>query len=471
MQDKERQDEVMTVTSLFSGTASALRGRAAPPGDKSISHRALLLGALAVGETVIDGLLESDDVRGTADALRALGVGIVREERQETEPGASQPRNIRYRVNGVGLGGLREPSETLHMGNSGTGARLLMGVLASHPVTAVLSGDSSLNERPMARVTEPLRRMGAEIQARDGERLPATVRGAAEPVPLTHTLAVASAQVKTALLLAGLNAPGETSVTEPLPSRDHTERLLRHFGVTVEVEQQEGGAQTITVTGFPEIAAAQVNVPGDPSSAAFPAVAALILPGSEVTLEGVCVNPLRMGLYETLGEMGADIIIENQCDSCGEPVADLVVRTPRDGLRGVEVAPARVPSMIDEYPILAVAAAFARGTTVLHGLAELRVKESDRLSAMARCLAACGVTVKEEEDALTIEGQGEPPPGGATIDAGLDHRMAMAFLVFGMAAKEPVTLEGGDAIATSFPGFTGFMNGLGAAISETGASS
>lgn len=452
------------MTSLLSGTASALRGRAAPPGDKSISHRALLLGALAVGETVIDGLLESDDVRGTADALRALGVGISREE---TKSGTS-----RHRINGVGLGGLRQPSETLHMGNSGTGARLLMGVLATHPVSAVLTGDSSLNERPMARVTEPLRRTGAEIQARDGERLPATVRGAAEPVPLTHTLAVASAQVKSALLLAGLNAPGQTSVTEPLPSRDHTERLLRHFGVTVDTEQEkeeggEGGAQTVTVTGYPEISAAQITVPGDPSSAAFPAVAALIVPGSEITLEGVCVNPLRMGLYETLGEMGANITIENQRDSCGEPVADLVVRTPGDGLRGVEVPPARAPSMIDEYPILAVAAAFAGGTTVLHGLAELRVKESDRLSAMARGLAACGVTVKEEEDSLTIEGQGTPPAGGATIDAGLDHRIAMAFLVFGMAAKKPVTVEGSDVIATSFPGFVELMNGLGAAITET----
>ncbi|MBL6935996.1 MAG: 3-phosphoshikimate 1-carboxyvinyltransferase [Alphaproteobacteria bacterium] len=459
------------MTSLLSGTASALRGRAAPPGDKSISHRALLLGALAVGETVIDGLLESDDVRGTADALRALGVGISREETKSSAPqsGDNQSGDNRYRVNGVGLGGLRQPSETLHMGNSGTGARLLMGVLATHPVTAVLTGDSSLNERPMARVTEPLRRTGAEIQARDGERLPATVRGAAEPVPLTHTLAVASAQVKSALLLAGLNAPGQTSVTEPLPSRDHTERLLRHFGVTVDTEQEEeeGGAQTVTLTGYPEIAAAQVSVPGDPSSAAFPAVAALILPGSEVTLEGVCVNPLRMGLYDTLGEMGADITIENQRDSCGEPVADLVVRTPRDGLRGIEVSPARAPSMIDEYPILAVAAAFAQGTTVLHGLAELRVKESDRLAAMARGLAACGVTVKEEEDSLTIEGQGTPPAGGATIDAGLDHRMAMAFLVFGMAAKKPVTVEGSDVIATSFPGFAEIMNGLGAAIAET----
>jgi len=464
------------VTSLFSGTAAALRGRAAPPGDKSISHRTLLLGALAVGETVIDGLLESDDVRGTADALRALGVDISREEMKsgasqsgDNQSGGNRYRVNRYRVNGVGLGGLGQPSETLHMGNSGTGARLLMGVLASHPVTAVLTGDSSLNERPMARVTEPLRRMGAEIQACDGERLPATVRGAAEPVPLTHTLAVASAQVKSALLLAGLNAPGQTSVTEPLPSRDHTERLLRHFGVTVNSEQEEGGAQTVTVTGYPEISAAQVSVPGDPSSAAFPAVAALILPGSEVTLEGVCVNPLRMGLYDTLGEMGADITIENQRDSCGEPVADLVVRAARDGLRGVEVPSGRVPSMIDEYPILAVAAAFAGGVTVLHGLAELRVKESDRLSAMARGLAACGVTVKEEKDALTIEGQGgtAPPAGGATISAGLDHRIAMAFLVLGMAAKKPVTVEGGDAIATSFPGFVGLMNGLGAAIAET----
>ncbi len=454
------------MTSLLSRPAAPLRGRAVPPGDKSISHRALLLGTLAVGETIIDGLLESDDVMGTAAALRALGASISREE---TKSGESQSPDIRYRVNGVGLGGLHEPSKVLHMGNSGTGARLLMGVLATHPVTSVLAGDSSLNERPMARVTEPLRRMGAEIQARDGERLPATVRGAAEPVPIAHTLAVASAQVKSALLLAGLNAPGQTSVTEPMPSRDHTERMLRHFGVTVDVEQEKGGVQTVTLTGYPEISAAQVSVPGDPSSAAFPAVAAVIVPGSEVVLEGVCVNPLRMGLYETLGEMGADIAIENQRDSCGEPVADIVVRAAEGGLCGVEVPPGRASYMIDEYPVLAVAAAFAKGTTVLRGLAELRVKESDRLAAMARGLAACSITVKEGKDMLTIEGQGgkTPPAGGATIDAGLDHRIAMAFLVFGMAAKNPVTIGEGDVIATSFPGFSGLMNGLGTAITET----
>ena len=444
------------MTSLLSTATGPLRGVAAPPGDKSISHRALLLGALAVGETVIEGLLESGDVMGTANALRALGVDIAR-----GETGSGAPR---YRVNGVGLGGLCEPSEVLQMGNSGTGARLLMGVLATHPLTCVLAGDSSLSERPMARVTEPLRRMGAEIQTREGERLPVTLHGAAEPVPITHTLPVASAQVKSALLLAGLNAPGATAVTEPLPTRDHTERLLRHFGVTVDVKQEEGGAQTVTVVGYPEISAGHVTVPGDPSSTAFPVVAALIVPGSEVILEGVCVNPLRMGLYETLGEMGAEISLKNRRDSCGEPVADIVVCAAEGGLRGVEIAEERAPSMIDEYPVLAVAAAHARGATILHGLGELRIKESDRLVAITKGLAACGVTAREQGDTLTIEGNGEPPPGGATIAAGLDHRMAMAFLVLGMAAKEAVAVDNGDVIATSFPSFPAFMNGLGATI-------
>jgi 3-phosphoshikimate 1-carboxyvinyltransferase len=419
------------------------------PGDKSVSHRALILGSLAIGRTRITGLLDGDDVLCTARAMAALGAGIGRDS------------DGSWRVDGVGLGGLIEPDALLDLGNSGTGARLLMGVVASHAITAFFTGDASLRHRPMARVAEPLQRLGARIVARDGCRFPLAVIGALSPLPITYHLPVPSAQVKSAVLLAGLNAPGETTVIEPLPTRDHSERMLRHFGATVTVTDEQNG-RCITLRGQPELKAADLAVPGDPSSAAFPAVAALLLPGSQMVIEGVGVNPLRTGLFDTLKEMGADLAFGNARIEGGEPVADLTVRASM--LTGVEVPAERAPRMIDEYPILAVAAAFARGRTVMNGLAELRVKESDRLGAIAHGLAACGAKVAVAGDTLAVEGMGTPLPGGGTIAAKLDHRIAMAFLVLGMAALEPVRIDDGATIATSFPGFVELMNRLGAKI-------
>jgi len=438
------------VTPLTSGTASALSGRLRAPGDKSVSHRALILGALAVGRTRVSGLLEGEDVLRTAAAMGALGAGIERNGEG------------RWTIDGIGLGGLTEPQDVLDLGNSGTGARLLMGLVASHPITTFLTGDASLRRRPMARVAAPLERIGARIIARDGVRMPLAVIGASSPLPIAYRLPVASAQVKSAVLLAGLNAPGETSVIEPQPTRDHSERMLRHFGAAVSITEEPDGARRITLKGQPELKAADLAVPGDPSSAAFPAVAALLLPGSQVVIEGVGVNPLRTGLYDTLAAMGAEIHFGNARVAAGEPVADLTLRA--GALSGVEVPAERAPRMIDEYPILAVAAAFARGRTVMHGLGELRVKESDRLGAIAQGLAACGVSVEVAGDTLAVDGEGGPPPGGATIATKLDHRIAMAFLVLGMAARRPVRIDDGDTIATSFPGFVAAMNGLGAAI-------
>ena len=437
------------MTPLSSGKAAALNGRLRAPGDKSVSHRALILGSLAIGRSRISGLLEGEDVLRTAAAMGALGAGIAREA------------DGSWRIDGVGLGGLAEPEEVLDLGNSGTGTRLLMGLVASHAMTTFFTGDASLRRRPMARVSEPLARIGARIIAREGGRLPLAVIGASSPLPITYRLPVASAQVKSAVLLAGLNAPGETTVIEPQPTRDHSERMLRHFGAEVSISDEQN-ARRITLKGQPELKAAALTVPGDPSSAAFPAVAALILPGSEMVIEGVGVNPLRTGLFETLKEMGADLAFANERVAGGEPVADLALRA--GALRGVEVPAERAPRMIDEYPILAVAAAFANGRTVMHGLAELRVKESDRLSAIARGLAACGVKVAVAGDTLAVEGNGAPPAGGAAIAAKLDHRIAMAFLVLGMAAERPVRIDDGETIATSFPGFVEVMNGLGARI-------
>ena len=446
---------------LTAQPSEALNGSAQIPGDKSISHRALMIAALAVGETEIRGLLEGEDVLRTAEAMTALGAEIVRDE-----DGA-------WRVWGRGLGGLTAPEGVLDLGNSGTGARLLMGVLAGHPVTATLTGDASLRARPMGRVIAPLGEMGARFAARDGGRLPLTMTGAARPSPLRYRLPVASAQVKSAILLAGLNAPGRTTVIEPAPTRDHSELMLRHFGAEVLVEETEEG-RAIAVTGQPELAGRPVAVPADPSSAAFAAVAALILPGSELRLPGVGINPHRAGLYQTLQEMGAALSFENRREPAGEPVADLVARA--GPLEGVEVPATRAPSMIDDYPVLAVAAACARGRTVMRGLGELRVKESDRLAAVARGLAACGVEVEEAADSLVVHGQGgqgggqgnRRPPGGATIETGLDHRIAMSFLVLGLAAERPVTIDDGATIETSFPGFAKLMTGLGAKI-EAGA--
>ena len=437
------------VRALKSRSCRALKGDIGVPGDKSISHRALMIGALAIGETSIRGLSAGEDVRRTAAALTALGVAIE-------EAGGV------WRVLGVGTGGLAEPRGVLDLGNSGTAARLLIGILATHPLTAHLTGDESLCSRPMARVVDPIEHFGAQVLARTGGRLPLAVIGAADPVPVSYRLPVPSAQVKSAILLAGLNAPGETTVTETQPTRDHTELMLRHFGAEIGICDAGEGGRAITLKGQPELAARDISVPGDPSAAAFPGVAALIVPRSEVTIRNVGINPLRAGLFETLREMGADITISNRAEDAGEPAADITFRT--SALNGIVVPAERAPSMIDEYPILAVAAAVANGPTRMLGLAELRIKESNRLQAIVDGLKRCGITVAEDGDGLAIEGRGGPPPGGATIASRADHRIAMSFLVLGMAAESPVGIDDGVIIGTSFPGFTELMNGLGAAI-------
>jgi 3-phosphoshikimate 1-carboxyvinyltransferase len=429
-----------------------LSGKIRVPGDKSISHRALMLGGLAVGRTEITGLLEGEDVLATAAALNALGAA------------ASPEGDGRWTVDGVGIGGLGEPENLLDLGNSGTSARLLLGILATHRLTAFVTGDASLRRRPMGRVTEPLGRFGAKFLTRDGARLPLAVTGAAEPMPIEYRLPVPSAQVKSAVLLAGLNTPGATTVIEPQATRDHTERMLRHFGAKVAVEPASGGGKRITVEGFPELAAAPISVPGDISSAAFPLVAALLVPGSDVTIEGVGVNPLRSGLLECLREMDADLALVNERDDGGEPVADLRVRA--GALRGADIPPERAPRMIDEYPILAMAAACARGRTTMRGLAELRVKESDRLAAIATGLAGCGVRVAVEGDDLIVDGAGNPPARGAAIETALDHRIAMAFLVLGLATDNAVRIDDARPIATSFPDFVPLMSRLGVAFRE-----
>jgi 3-phosphoshikimate 1-carboxyvinyltransferase len=425
---------------------AALRGVAQVPGDKSISHRALILGALAVGETRITGLLEGQDVLDTAAAMRAFGAGVTR-----TGEGA-------WTVQGVGTGGFREPEDVIDCGNSGTGVRLIMGAMATTPITATFTGDASLRRRPMARVTEPLALFGARAFGRAGGRLPMTLVGAAEPVPVRYALPVPSAQVKSAVLLAGLNAPGETVVIEREPTRDHTERMLAAFGARLAVEAGPEG-RVITLLGQPELRPARVAVPRDPSSAAFPVCGALIVPGSDIRVPGVSRNPTRAGLYATLREMGADIADLNPREEGGEPVADLHVRA--SALRGVETPPERAAAMIDEFPVLAAVAAFAEGRTVMRGVRELRVKESDRIEAMARGLAACGVRVEAEEDTLIVHGTGGAVPGGATVAVQLDHRIAMSFLVLGLAARAPVTVDDAGPIDTSFPGFAAMLRGLG----------
>lgn len=422
-----------------------LAGEVRVPGDKSISHRALMFGALARGTTEITGLLEGEDVLRTAAAMRLLGATV------ETLGGGH------WRVAGRGIGGLTEPADVLDMGNSGTAARLLCGLLAGHPLFAVMTGDASLRKRPMKRVTEPLSATGARFATREGGRLPLAVEGAAQPKPLDYRVPVPSAQVKSACLLAGLCAAGVTRVIEAEATRDHTENMLRHFGATVAVAT-EGHGRIIELTGRPELVAAPVVVPGDPSSAAFPAAAALLVPGSAVTLKGVGMNLLRAGIFETLAEMGADIARLNERLEGGEPVADLVVKA--SALRGVDVPPERAPSMIDEYPVLAVLAAAARGPTRMRGLKELRVKESDRLAATAALLEANGVRVAIEGDDLIVEGAGGPPPGGGTVVTHMDHRIAMSALVLGLATRAPVAVDDAAFIETSFPGFAGLINGL-----------
>lgn len=440
--------------SLRAARSRGLDGTLRVPGDKSISHRALMLGALALGESTIAGLLEGEDVLATAAAMRALGAEVTRG--QEGENGGV------WRVHGVGVGGMAEPDRVLDLGNSGTAARLLVGMLATQPITCFLTGDASLTTRPMARVTKPLSSMGASFVTRRGGLMPLAVTGPADAIPIRYQSPVASAQIKSAILLAGLNAAGETTVEEPQPSRDHSEHMLRHFGATVMVEA-DGPRRIVTVRGHPQLTARQVLVPADPSSAAFPTVAALIVPDSEVRLPGVGMNPYRTGLIHTLLEMGADIARENERLDGGEPVADLVVRT--SALKAVDVPPDRAPSMIDEYPILAIAAAFADGSTRMRGLAELRVKESDRLTVTAEGLAACGVTVSVEGDDLIVHGGGgAAPAGGAVIDARLDHRIAMSFLILGLGCAAPVAVDDASPIDTSFPGFAAAMRALGADI-------
>jgi 3-phosphoshikimate 1-carboxyvinyltransferase len=431
-----------------------LSGTIHVPGDKSISHRALMLGALAVGRTEISGLLEGEDVLCTAAAMRAMGASVER------------LGEGRWRIDGVGIGGLAEPANVLDVGNSGTSARLLLGILATHPFTSFVTGDASLRSRPMRRVTDPLSRFGARFATRDGGRLPLAVTGAAEPVPVEYTLPVPSAQVKSAVLLAGLNTPGETTVVEPQMTRDHTERMLGHFGATVRIAPAEGGGKRITIVGQPELVAAPIVVPTDISSAAFAIVAGLVVPGSEITVEGVGLNPSRTGLLASLKEMGADIAYLNERVEGGEPVADLRVRAGE--LHGADIPPDRAPSMIDEYPVLAVAASCAKGRTVMRGLAELQVKESDRLIGITAGLAACGVRVTVEGDDLIVEGDGRPPAGSAMIETKLDHRIAMAFLVMGLATTSPVQIDDARPIATSFPGFVPLMNRLGAGFAEIG---
>ena len=438
---------------LAAAPSGSLKGRMRAPGDKSISHRSLIFGLLALGETRIEGLLEGEDVLRTADACRALGASVIREGE-----GC-------WRVRGAGIGGLVEPSAILDFGNAGTGARLMMGVAGSHPITATFDGDASLRKRPMRRILDPLVRMGtAVVGEAEGGRVPLTLRGPRETVPIVYETPAASAQIKSAVLLAGLNSPGRTTVVEREATRDHTERMLRLFGAQVTVEPEGEAGRRIAIQGQPTLCGTEVVVPSDPSSAAFPLVAALVVPGSEIVLEGVMMNPLRTGLIATLLEMGAEIERLSERDEGGETVADLRVRASL--LRGVDVPAHRAPSMIDEYPILAVAAAFAEGPTRMRGLHELRVKESDRLAAVAAGLAAAGVPNAIEGDDLAVEGLGGKVPGGATVATHLDHRVAMAFLVMGLAASEGMRIDDGAMIATSFPSFVPLMRELGAGIRD-----
>jgi 3-phosphoshikimate 1-carboxyvinyltransferase len=435
---------------LTARRCSPLTGRAQVPGDKSISIRALILGALAVGETRIAGMLEGEDALNTAKAMQALGAHIVR---------AGQGQ---WRIHGVGVGGFAEPKQPLDFGNSGTGCRLTLGAVAGCPITATFDGDASLRSRPMRRVLEPLERIGARALASADGRLPLTLAGARDPIPIVFKPPVPSAQLKSATLLAGLSAPGETTVIEAEATRDHTEKMLKHFGADLRIDAFEANGRCIRLAGQPELTPQPVTVPADPSSSAFPLAAALIVPGSDVILKSVMMNPLRTGLLTTLGEMGASIeAIERRMEG-GEEVADLRVRA--GPLRAVEVPAARAPSMIDEYPILAVAASFADGVTIMRGLKELRVKESDRLAATAALLRGNGVKVEIEGDDLFVEGRGRVA-GGGVVTTHMDHRIAMAALVLGLASDRPVRIDDGNFIATSFPGFVELMNSLGADLS------
>lgn len=433
---------------ISSQKAKALSGVIRVPGDKSISHRSLMFGALAIGETKIEGLLEGEDVLATAKAMQALGAEIVK-----SEEGL-------WRVRGRGVGGLVEPGDILDLGNAGTATRLLMGLVSTQKMLTFMTGDASLRRRPMGRVIDPLRKMGAEFLSREG-KLPLLVQGTNKGMPIDYTLPVPSAQVKSAILLAGLNCPGVTIVREVEPTRDHTENMLRHFGAEVNIVK-ENGRLAISLHGQPELKGRDIRIPGDISSAAFPLVAASLIAGSELRLLNIGLNPYRTGILDSLLEMGADILIENQREEGGEPVGDLLVKSAE--LKGVEIPPERAPSMIDEYPIIAIAASCASGKTIMTGLKELRVKESDRLAAMAKGLALSGVEVEEGPDWLIVHGKGRPPEGGASIEVNLDHRIAMSFLVLGMVTEQAMNIDDASAIMTSFPDFVDLMNKAGARI-------
>lgn len=442
-----------TPVPMTSRKSGPLKGIANVPGDKSISHRSLILGAMAVGETRIEGLLEGQDVLDTAKAMRSFGATV-------TDHGGGN-----WSVNGVGVGGLCEPETVIDCGNSGTGVRLLMGAMATHPISVTFTGDASLNKRPMARVTDPIALFGAEAYGRVGGRLPMTIKGAKYPVPIQYKVPMPSAQVKSAVLLAGLNAPGKTVVIEPEATRDHTERMLEGFGAEITVEDSLEG-RVITLTGQPELNPQNITIPRDPSSAAFPVCAALICEGSDVLVPNIGLNPTRAGLFTTLREMGADLSYENERVEGGEPVADLRARFSPD-MAGIEVPPERAASMIDEYPILSVVAAFASGQTVMRGVKELRVKESDRIEAMATGLRANGVEVEDGEDWWIVHGKGSGNVRGAGFCATyLDHRIAMSFVIMGMASANPVKIDDGSPIVTSFPIFEDLMTDLGASITR-----
>ncbi|MBT4566574.1 MAG: 3-phosphoshikimate 1-carboxyvinyltransferase [Marinovum sp.] len=436
---------------MTSRKSGPLKGVANVPGDKSISHRSLILGAMAIGETRIEGLLEGQDVLDTAKAMRSFGATV-------TDHGGGN-----WSVQGVGVGGFCEPETVIDCGNSGTGVRLLMGAMSTHPISATFTGDGSLNKRPMARVTDPIALFGAEAHGRTGGRLPMTIHGAKHPVPVHYTVPVPSAQVKSAVLLAGLNAPGKTVIIEPEATRDHTERMLAGFGAEITVEDSPEG-RVITLTGQPELNPQNITVPRDPSSAAFPVCAALICEGSDVLVPNIGLNPTRAGLFTTLREMGANLRYENERIEGGEPIADLRARFSPN-MVGIEVPPERAASMIDEYPVLSVIAAFASGKTVMRGVKELRVKESDRIEAMATGLRANGVEVEDGEDWWIVSGQGsDAVRGGGLCGTYLDHRIAMSFVIMGMASKDPVKIDDGSPIVTSFPIFEELMTGLGGAI-------
>lgn len=432
------------VKPLVSSKCAGLKGSVTVPGDKSISHRSLILSSQAIGISKISGLLEGEDVINTAKALRAMGVEIKKKGKT-------------WIVNGVGTGGLRKPKKPIDLGNSGTGARLLMGLVSPYDFSTTFTGDASLKKRPMGRALKPLELMGISYESQEGGRMPIVLHGSSNLAPIEYELPVPSAQVKSAILLAALNTPGITTVIEPKATRDHSELMMKYFGADIKVNGKK-----ISLKGQPELRAKNVKVPADPSSAAFLVVAALLVPNSNIKIKNVCINPLRIGLYTTLKEMGADIKFTNKRKEAGEQIADIIVKTSK--LKGIKVPAARAPSMIDEYPILSVAAAFAKGKTVMDGLEELRVKESDRLSAIEKNITRCGVRAEIKGDSLTVFGCEKTPVGGATIETFMDHRLAMSFLVMGMVTSTPVKIDDGSMINTSFPGFVSLMNKLGAKI-------